>query len=145
MRTPAKELLEAFVGELPAGVVSIREGVDDSGNEYVETCPRNPGAARIRVLKEDTGEYVLGIGRGTIVEILDASDKTGQLGRGTPEDKFLEICRAVAKGEFLEKVSSVFGRNQFVRGQINLKGCVVRSNSGLPLVPWWRTIRYDPY
>lgn len=145
MKTPAKQLLDAFVGELPAGAASIREGVDDSGNAYVETYPRNLGAARIRVLKENTDEYVLGIGRGTIVEIIERSGKNGQISHGTAEDSFLEICRAVAQGHFLEKVSGVFGSDLFVRGQINIKGRVLRFSSGLPLVPWWRTIRYDPY
>ena len=145
MRTHVKQLLEAFLGELPAGAASIREGVDDSANKYIEVHPRNPQAAEIRALDEDSGEYVLGIGRGTIVEIALAPAEGGRPGRVSAEEKFLDICSAVAKGKFVEKVSVIFGKDQFVYGRINLNGRVLRSFSGVPLVPCWRTLRYEPY
>ena len=144
MHRPIRQLLEAFLGEIPAGAASIRQGVDESENDYLEVCPRNPRAARIRALDQG-GEYVLGIGRGTIVEVALEPAGTRGLGRGSGEEKFLEICRAVAKGGFVERVSVILGRNLFVYGRINLNGRPIRSFSGLPLFPCWRTLRYEPY
>jgi len=53
MHEPVRQLLEAFLGKLPAGAANISEGVDDSANKYLEVHPRNPLAARIRVLDKD--------------------------------------------------------------------------------------------
>jgi hypothetical protein len=145
MRKSVRQLLEAFLGKLPAGAANVSEGVDDSANKYLEVYPRNPLAAKIRVLDEDSGEYVLGIGRGTIIEVALAPAKRSRFGPASAEEIFLNICNAVANGEFEEKVSGILGKDLFVYGRINVNGCALRSFSGIPLIPYWTTLRYEPY
>ena len=142
---PMRQLIDAFVAELPAGAASIIEGVDESDNTYFEVCPRNPGAAKIRALNEDSAEYCLAIGRGTIFDVTVGLAKKGGFSSKVAEEHVLEICRAVAKGKFVEKVSVVLGADLCVYGRIDLSSRVVRLCNGLPLVPWWRTIRYSSY
>jgi hypothetical protein len=110
MHKPVRQLLEAFLGKLPAGAANISEGVDDSANKYLEVHPRNPLAARIRVLDEDSGEYLLGIGRGTIIEVALAPAKRSRFRPASAEEIFLDVCSAVAKGEFEEKVSGILAK-----------------------------------
>lgn len=143
--TPVGHLMEAFVRELPAGIASIIEGVDESENTYFEVCPRSPGAAKIRALNEKSSEYHLAIGRGTIFDVTAGPAKKGGFNPEVAEEHVLEICRAVAKGKFTEKVSVVLGSDLCVYGRIDLNSRVVRFCNGLPLVPWWRTINYPPY
>jgi hypothetical protein len=134
-----------FLEEIPSGAASIMQGVDESRNEYLEVCPRNPRSARIRVLGQVEAEYVFGVGRGTVLEIpLEPAEKS-RLGRGSAEENFLAICRAIAKGEFVERVSTILGKDLFVYGRINLNGRALRSFSGLPLAPCWKTLKYEPY
>ena len=144
MHRPVRQLLEMFLEEIPSGAASIRQGVDDSLNKYLEVCPRNPRSARIRVLDEVEPEYVLAVGRGTVLEIAVEPKQEGGLA-DSGEENFLTVCRAVAQGRLVERVSAIFGRNLFIYGCISLNGRALRSFSGLPLVPCWKTLRYEPY
>jgi hypothetical protein len=141
MSGSVRELLDAFLMEARPGAASIEQRIDASHNEYFVVCPQNPRSAKIRVLAEVDIEYSLDIGRGTLVEVPLESGR----GYSSGEEEFLAICKAVARGEFVERVSSVLGKNLFVYGRINLNGRALRSFSGLPLVPCWRTLRYEPY
>jgi len=138
------QLLEMFLAEIPSGAASIIQGVDDSLNGYLEVCPRNPRSARIRVLGQVEGEYVLAVGSGTLLEIAAEPKQKPELAHDSAEENFLTVCRAVAQGTFVERVSVIFGRNLFVYGRISLNGRALRSFSGLPLVPCWKTLRYEP-
>ncbi len=140
-----RQLLETFLNNMPSGVASIRRGVDDSQNEYLEVCPRNPRSARIRVLNEVGTEYVLAVGSGTVLEIGLEPTETDGLSYGSAEENFLAVCRAVSEGKLVERVSAIFGKNLFVYGRIILSGRALRSFSGLPVVPCWKTLRYEPY
>jgi len=134
-----------FLEGVPSGAASIREGVDDSLNEYFEVCPRNPRSAKIRVLRDAEAEYVLAVGSGTVLEIAAEARQNPGLARDSAEEDFLTVCRAVAQGKLVERVSAIFGRSLFVYGRISLYGRALRSFSGLPLFPCWKTLKYEPY
>lgn len=137
-----RQLLETFLNDIPSGVAGIKQGVDESENEYLEVCPRNPRSARIRVLNEVGTEYVLVLGSGTVLEI---PKERNALSYGSAEENFLAVCTAVAEGKLVERVSAIFGKSLFVYGRIVLSGRALRTFSGLPVVPCWKTLRYEPY
>ena len=145
MSRSVRELLETLLNDMPSGVASITQGIDESENEYLEVCPRNPQSARIRVLNEIGPEYVLMLGSGTVLEIGLEPKEGDVLPYGSAEENFLAVCRAVAEGKLVERVSAIFGKSLFVYGRIVLSGRVLRSFSGLPVVPCWKTLRYEPF
>jgi len=93
---------------------------------------------------DQSGEYVIAVGIGTVIEIQPELADDGHDQR-SGEGRFLDVCKAVAKGSFLEKVCVILGRTLFVYGSINLNGQSMRSFSGLPLLPFWKTVLYQPY
>lgn len=117
--------------------------VDRKGNNYVEIWPTNPRAARIMILNEHEGEYALTLGRGTILEI----PLTGKTATGlSPDDEFIEVCKAVIGGGLTERIVTLCGTDLLIVGRLRLLDMTVRSVSGVPLpYPFWRKVRYEPY
>ena len=124
MSRSVRELLETLLNDMPSGVASITQGIDESENEYLEVCPRNPQSARIRVLNEIGPEYVLMLGSGTVLEIGLEPKEGDVLPYGSAEENFLAVCRAVAEGKLVERVSAIFGKVcLFTDGSYSVDGC----------------------
>jgi hypothetical protein len=136
-------LVQEAIQNLPPDQCESSAEVDQSGNEFIEIRPKNPCAARIRILNEPGCEYAVVLGRGTVIELPLPGKAFAGL---STRDEFLQVCKAVIEGGLTERIVSLFGRDLFILGWLKIRNQTIRSMSGVPLpYPFWRKVKYEPY